>query len=309
MNFKLIKNQMAPKHLLIGLFFCFACSSKKESTLDVVAYKAEIEKWHAERVDNDLKGPHGWLNLAGLFWLNEGFNTFGSGDTNDILFPKGKIDEQAGTFVVKNGEVTLQAQPGVEIKIDTTLISSQVIYSKDMERAPLLKHGMLEWLVISRGGKLAVRLRDLDSDAVKNFHGVERYPVDPMWRIEGKFQKYDESKTIDITNILGQTYPQPNPGLLIFNIGDKEFQLDALSEGGPEYFIIFGDQTNEHETYPSGRYMYVEPEDENGNVVIDFNKSYNPPCAFTEFATCPLPPKQNVLDVAITAGEKNFGDH
>ena len=300
---------MTRKYLLIGLLFCFACAAKKDKALDVEAYKAGIEEWHSKRVNNDLKGPQGWLNLAGLFWLNEGFNTFGSGDSNDIIFPQGKIEEQAGTFVVQKGEVTLQVQPGVEIKIDTTLVSNQIIFSEDMENTPVLRRGSLEWLVLSRGGKLAVRLRDLDGDAVKNFPGVERYPVDPAWRIEGKFQKYAESKTIDITNILGQTYPQPNPGLLIFNIGGKEFRLDALSEGGPEYFIIFGDQTNEHETYPSGRYMYVEPEDEEGNVVIDFNKAYNPPCAFTEFATCPLPPKQNVLDVAITSGEKNFGKH
>ncbi|MEQ8423787.1 MAG: DUF1684 domain-containing protein, partial [Cyclobacteriaceae bacterium] len=123
------------------------------------------------------------------------------------------------------------------------------------------------------------------------------------------FEKYDPPKSIDITNILGQTYPQPSPGALVFEIDGKEFRLDAIDEGGDEYFVIYGDQTNEHETYPSGRYMYVHPPDENGKVIVDFNKGYNPPCAFTAFATCPLPPKQNVLDVAITSGERNFGNH
>jgi uncharacterized protein (DUF1684 family) len=157
---------------------------------------------------------------------------------------------------------------------------------------------------------LGVRVRDLESAAVANFNGVDRYDVDPVWNVEASFEKYEPIKQISITNILGQTYTQPCPGALVFKIKDTTYRLDAIEDGTPgEYFIIFGDKTNEHETYPSGRYMYVKKEDENKKVVVDFNKSYNPPCAFTEFATCPLPPKQNVLNVAITAGEKNFGIH
>jgi uncharacterized protein (DUF1684 family) len=172
-----------------------------------------------------------------------------------------------------------------------------------------MEHGSLLWFVIKRDDQYGVRLRDHESDGVKNFHGIERYPVDVSWRIEARFEKAEPGKTIDITNILGQTTPNPCPGTLVFDIDGKEFRLDAILEGGPDLFVIFGDDTNEKETYPSGRYIYVNPPDESGKVIIDFNKSYNPPCAFTAFATCPLPPRQNVLPVRITAGEKNYAHH
>jgi len=286
----------------------WSCSTKKDGHLDPAEYKKEIDAWHAQRVEVDLKGDHGWLNLAGLFWLKEGFNTFGSDSSNDLIFPMNRIAANAGTFVLQQGKVTLQAEPGVKVKQDTVDVSELLVFESGM-RPPILLHGALEWTVIERNGKYGVRLRDLESEAVTHFTGVDRFPVDPSWRIEGHFEKYEDSRSIEVTNVLGQTYTQPCPGSLVFEIEGKEFRLDAIDEGSDDYFIIFGDRTNERETYPSGRYMYVSPPDEQGNVVIDFNKSYNPPCAFTEFATCPLPPKQNVLDVAILAGEKNYGDH
>ncbi|MEQ9289738.1 MAG: DUF1684 domain-containing protein, partial [Cyclobacteriaceae bacterium] len=157
---------------------------------------------------------------------------------------------------------------------------------------------------------LGVRVRDLESEAVKNFTGVERYPIDPVWRVEATWEKYEPIKYIDITNILGQTYQSPCPGALVFTIDEVEYRLDAIDDGTEgEYYILFGDKTNETETYPSGRYMYVKYPDEAGKVIVDFNKGYNPPCAFTEYATCPLPPRQNALNLTITAGEKNFGHH
>lgn len=292
----------------VGLIMLLGCSSKKETAIDLEAYTTEIDSWHANREKN-LKSDNGWLNLAGLFWLNEGFNTFGSAATNDVVFPEGKIDANAGTFVVQQGRVTMEVVNGVEIFKDSIPVSSELIHIPDSSYYPILSHGSLRWLIIDRSGKLGVRLRDVESEAVANFTGVDRYPVDPIWRLEAEFERYDPPKQIDITNVLGQTYQQPCPGALVFRIGDKEYRLDAIDEGGDEYFIIFGDATNENETYPSGRYMYVKQPDANGKIVVDFNKGYNPPCAFTEYATCPLPPRQNVLDVAITAGEKNFGDH
>lgn len=294
---------------LIGLIFT-NCSPKKEHQIDVVAYQNEVNAWHANRVEKDLVGANGWLNLAGLYWLNEGFNTFGSASTNDIVFPEGKIAANAGTFVVQQGKVTMEVAKGVNILKDSTEVLSEVIHYPDSSYYPLLNHGSLQWLIIDRSGKLGVRLRDLESKAVANFAGVDRYRVDPVWRIEASFEKYEPIKQIAITNIVGQTYTQPCPGALVFKIDDKTYRLDAIDDGTEgEYFIIFGDKTNEHETYPSGRYMYVKKQDEGGNVIVDFNKAYNPPCAFTQFATCPLPPSQNVLDIAIKAGEKNFGTH
>lgn len=291
------------------LFLMVTCNSKKEGTIDLVSYKNEIEAWHAKRVENDLKGDRGWLNLAGLYWLNEGFNTFGSAPTNDVVFPEGKIDANAGTFLVQQGKVIMNVSKGVEIFKDSIAVSSEVIHFPDSSYYPQLSHGSLQWLIIDRSGKLGVRLRDLASEAVANFTGVDRYPVALDWRLKASFIKYEPVKQIDITNILGQTYQQPCPGALVFKIDGNEYRLDVIDEGGDEYFVIFGDKTNEHDTYPSGRYMYVQQPDADGNVIVDFNKTYNPPCAFTAYATCPLPPKQNLLDVAIEAGEKNFGKH
>lgn len=294
---------------LFILFLITACNSKKESVIDVASYQNEIEAWHANRVENDLKGDRGWLNLAGLYWLNEGFNTFGSTPTNDVVFPTGKIDANAGTFLVQQGKVIMNVADAVEIMKDGVTVTNEIIHIPDSSYYPLLSHGSLQWLIIDRSGKLGVRLRDLESEAVANFKGVDRYPVDLTWRMEAYFEKYTPIKQIDITNILAQTYQQPCPGALVFSIDGNEYRLDVIDEGGEEYFVIFGDKTNEQETYPSGRYMYVGQPDPEGKVLVDFNKAYNPPCAFTEYATCPLPPRQNILDVAITAGEKNFGNH
>lgn len=299
------------KYIPLSIFILIIrCSPKKENTIDLIAYENEVNAWHANRVATQLVGDNGWLNLAGLYWLKEGFNTFGSDPANDVVFPEGKMVPNAGTFVVQQGKVTMEVNEGVEIMKDSIRVNHEVIHIPDSSFYPVMSYGTLEWLVIDRSGKLGVRVRDLESEAVKNFTGVERYPIDPKWRVEAKWEKYEPLKHIAITNILGQTYQSPCPGALVFTIDGVEYRLDAIDDGTEgEYYILFGDKTNETETYPSGRYMYVKYPDGDGKVIVDFNKSYNPPCAFTEFATCPLPPKQNGLDLTITAGEKNFGHH
>jgi uncharacterized protein len=173
-----------------------------------------------------------------------------------------------------------------------------------------LSYESLHWVIIKRADAFGVRLRDYEADAVSKFEGVEQYPIDLNWRIEAKFIPYESSKTIAITNVLGQTTPNPTPGYLEFQIEGKTFTLDALgAEEDDELFLIFADETSGEETYGGGRYMYVKKADASGKVIIDFNKAYNPPCVYTPHATCPLPPRQNILDVAITAGHKNYGDH
>jgi uncharacterized protein len=288
-----------------------SCGVKKEAKppLDLAAYTSEIETWHQKRVE-DLMGPNGWLNLVGLFWLNEGINTFGSGEKNNIIFPKGKIPDRAGFFLLKQNTVTLEPAPDVKITSMGNPIKSAVVFHPDSARAIAQEYESLQWFIIKRDDKFGVRVRDFKSSGIEKFTGIERYPVDPAWRLEANFEKAaDSTRTIDITNVLGQTTPQKSPGSLVFTIEGKEYRLDVIKEGGEEYFVIVGDATNTKETYGAGRYMYVKKPGPDGNTFIDFNKAYNPPCAFTEFATCPLPPKQNVLDVAITAGEKNYGVH
>lgn len=295
------------------LFFLFIavmanCSPRtNESKVDASAHLQEIEKWHEERVTS-LKGPTGWLNIAGLFWLKEGINTFGSAPANDVVFPEGKIADRAGLFIVKNGVVTLDAVPQSDIKVNNEIITKHIVFDPDSAKAVVMKHSSLQWFVIKRDTKLGIRLRDFESKSLEDFTGIERFPVDMKWRREATFIP-TEGRTIEITNILGQTTPQPSPGKVVFTIDDKEYTLDALDEGGDEYFMIFGDLTNTKETYGAGRYVYIPKPGPDGKTVIDFNKAYNPPCAFTEFATCPLPPVQNRMNVAVPAGEKNYGHH
>jgi uncharacterized protein (DUF1684 family) len=298
---------MKKTYLFVLCFIFVTCSPGKrtEPALDLAAYKLEIDSWHAKRVE-ELKGPKGWLNLAGLFWLNNGINTLGSAESSNIIFPSGKIPARAGFYLVMEPIVTFEAAPGVNIQSKGTTVKKMIAFHPDSAKAPILEYGSLQWFVIKRDNKYGIRLRDFENPAVQAFKGIDRYPVDAAWRIMATFEKADASRRIPVTNVLGQTTLQESPGTLIFSIQGKEYHLDALDEGGDEYFMIFGDATNARETYGAGRYLYVKRPDVDGKTIIDFNKGYNPPCAFTAFATCPLPPKQNVMDVDITAGEKNY---
>lgn len=286
-----------------------ACTGNEKSTsgLNKEAYVAEIKEWQQKRNAYQVS-EEGWVNLSGLFWLKEGINTFGSGANNDLVFPEGRIAERGGFMLLKQDVVTIEAAPGVEIMLNDTMRSSGVVYHPDSARVTVA-HGSLRWFVIKRDDKYGVRLRDFENPLLKSFTPIEYFPIDPKWRIEGRIAWADSSRTIEITNVLGQTGQQRSVGTLVFEYEGKEYTLDALDEGGDEFFIIFGDETNARETYGAGRYMYVPVPKEGDRVIIDFNKAYNPPCAFTEFATCPLPPKQNVLPFAIPAGEKNYGTH
>ena len=293
-------------HYLFLAIAIMSCNSKKsnEVALDLNAYKAEIEQWHQKRIE-DLKSNNGWLNLAGLFWLNDGINTFGSDESNDIVFPKDKIPAKAGLLLLQNNTVTMTSLPEVEIMLNDKPVKTGVIFYPDSTRQPKLAYGSLQWFIIKRDNKFGVRLRDLKSTTLDEFHGIERYEVDPEFRKEAILEMPSTPKKIDITNVLGQTTAQNSPGTLVFKIKGKEYRLDALEEGD-ELFIIFSDPTNEKETYPSGRYLYANKPGADGKTILDFNKAYNPPCAFTPFATCSLPPPQNMLSLSILAGEKNY---
>ena len=271
-------------------------------------YRNEIEQWHSERIAS-LKAEDGWLNLAGLHWLAPGRNTFGSGEHVAIKFPKGSIPEYAGYFELTDGIVKMVVASGVNITINGAPIPQAIIFHKDSTRAPEMRCGDLKWNIIRREDKYGIRLRNLKAASVEHFKGIERFAVDDAWKLSAVLKPAAIAGGISITNVLGQTNTQASPGKLEFSIGGKKYTLDALDGGKDELFIIFGDETNGVETYPSGRYLYVKRPGPDGVVTLDFNKAYNPPCAFTPYATCPLPPRQNVLPVSITAGEKNYGDH
>lgn len=286
--------------------FC-ALPAMQTQAQTTVSYQQEIADWHVKRIQN-LKAPNGWLNLVGLYWLEEGENSFGSGLGNKLVFPDGAIPEEAGILERNGNTVRLIVRTNVEIKVNDKPVTEAVIFGQDSTRPAVVSYGSLRWTIIRRDDKIGVRLRNLESSEAAHFTDIDRYPVDSSWRISAVLQTGHQPQSIAITNILGQTNQQKTPGKLVFTIHNQQYTLDALEEGD-ELFIIFADATSGKTTYPSGRFLTVKKPGADGTTIIDFNKAYDPPCAFTSYATCPLPPRQNVLPFAVTAGEKDYGHH
>jgi uncharacterized protein (DUF1684 family) len=264
----------------------------------------EVEQWHQNRVET-LKGERGWLKLAGLFWIDQGTSTFGSDSSHPIVFPEGSIPENAGYFNFDGDLITFFPAEGVSILADNKAIETSVSFSVD--ESPEFTFGRLAWTFLQRDELTGLRLFDQESEVYKNFRGIERFPVDQQWRTVAKLIPYDETTSIPIVNILGQTSDVPSSGILEFELQGETYRLETLeASGGDRLFLIIGDHTNRENTYQGGRYMYVDNPGPNKTVVVDFNMAYNPPCAFSEFTTCQLPPPANRLSVAIEAGEKRY---
>lgn len=291
------------RYCLLALLV-WGCSQPKLTQQDIEAHEREVEAWYEKRIAN-LKAPNGWLNLVGLHWLEPGMNTFGSDSANALVFPKGKIAGRAGYFLLKDNVVNLVVNKEVVATVDTDTITSRVIFHPDSTRAQHVQVGDLRWNIIKRDTKVGVRLRDENAEALKTFTGIERFPVSAEYRLQASLERADSTNTIEITNVLGQTTPQRSPGTLVFEWQGKTYRLDALEEGD-ELFILFADATSGTETYGAGRFVYVKKPMGNEQVMLDFNKAYNPPCVFTPHATCPLPPRQNILPFPVRAGEKNY---
>lgn len=299
-----------------GLWLLAMLASVGWRTTDEPSYKAQIDEWHQNRLKS-LKSESGWLNVAGLFWLKEGENKVGGDAGSDISFPSGKAPVQLGAFQLANGTVTFTPASEAVVLVDRSaagtekpqpVLTTETIFSLESKKPVVLQHGSLRWFIIKRGNKYGVRLRDLESPLLSEFHGVDRYPVDESWKVKARLEVPSEPKTIPIMDVLGQISQYPLAGTLVFERAGKTYHLDAAGEG-EKLFILFGDPTNMHDTYGAGRFLYAAKAGSDGTTTLDFNQSINPPCAFTAFATCPLPPKQNKLALAITAGEKRYGEH
>jgi hypothetical protein len=274
---------------------------------DAAAYTREIAAWRAVR-EAELRKPDGWLTLVGLFWLEEGENHFGSDPRNRVVLPAGKAPPVAGTLVRHGEAVTLHGNPGAGLESDGHLVSGEVPLASDAKGKPTVVHlGSLSFYIIKRGPKLGVRVKDSKSPVLAAFHGVDSFPADPAWRVVAHFEPHTRPTTIPIANVLGQIENQPSPGTVVFERAGNTLRLDALDGGEGSLSLIFADATNGRETYGAGRFLDTDPA-RDGKVIVDFNKAYNPPCAFTTFATCPLPPRQNRLAIAVTAGEKKYGE-
>lgn len=294
------------RYIFCLLAFVLFVNCSNAQNAPSVNYIKQLDAWDAQRVA-ELKADNGWLNLVGLFWLDEGKNTFGSGSQNALVFPAGSIDENAGYFELTGNTVKLVTDKP-DIQIDGKPAGNIIIFSDDIQNVPVVSAGSLRWSVIKRADKIGIRVRDLKSPVPAAFKGIERFAADAHWVIPAKLDTTANSAGIMITNKIGQTTKQTSPGRLVFKISKKQYTLDVLDDGA-DLLVVFGDVTNGKATYPSGRFIDVKKPGADGLATIDFNMAYNPPCAFTDFATCPLPPAQNKLPIAVTAGEKNYRHH
>ncbi len=260
------------------------------------SYVDSILEWRREREER-LKADDGWLTITGLFWLKEGEQTIGSAPDNDIVLPAHSAPPRLGTIEHYPGKTILRwaetSRDPVVMKPDTTGEPTMVTV------------GDLTFWVIQRGDRYALRLRDRQSRLRKEFTGCHWFPVKPEYRIEARFLPYSEPKKIRVPSVVGIPEELESPGVVEFQLHGRTVRLTAVSAGDSLWFI-FRDATSGKSTYGAARFLYAEmPKD--GKVILDFNKAYNPPCAFTPYATCPLPPRENRLDVPIEAGEMTHG--
>ena len=289
---------VGPALILLGTAILSAGSGSSSATPDS-AYVKSFEKWKNEQTE-DLKAN--WLSLAGLFWLKPGANTFGSDASNMIVFPKGPA--LAGEFDVQGKDVTVKLLPDAHATIGGQATASAKLDPDTSGHPTRIDMGTLRFHVIVRGERVGIRVLDTDSAASRNFKGMMFYPLDLNYRVTAKWIPSDGKSTVEVPNVLGDVTAAPVPGVAVFNLNGQELRLTALGgDANTGFFFVFNDLTAKSDTYPGGRFLDTGPV-ENGTVVLDFNRAYNPPCAVTPYATCPLAPKENRLAVAITAGEK-----
>jgi uncharacterized protein (DUF1684 family) len=277
--------------LLSSLVMAQASVVRKDSVK--LSYEEEISAWHAKRIEG-LKRPQGWLALVALDWLQEGQNTLDS----------------LGTLTLTGGTVTFTVLPGVQAKVGGTTFTSGVLKTEGgKERPDRVEIGSKVFTIIKRGERFAVRMWDSNAETLKHFNGIDRFPVSERWRIEARWEPYASPKAIKVASVIpGYLEDYNAPGVAIFSIDGREYRLEPVGSGSETLFFIFADRTNGKESYGAGRFLYSDPP-KDGKVIVDFNKAINPPCAFTPYATCPLPPASNSLPVRIEAGEKSFADH
>lgn len=288
--------------LVIGLTAMSAACSDGGAALDLAQYEADNLRWRVERLEL-LKGPDGYLNLAGLFWLREGSTTIGSSPDSGIALPASAA-ARVGSLQVSAGGVRLQVVEGVAVYVSGQPIESILIADDTTDTPVTIEHASTAWTIIKRDGRFALRLRDFEHPAIAAFPPIEYYPLDPGMRVAARLQRFATPKILDVDTVIeGLGWHPASPGIVTFEIAGQELQLEAY-ESGDELFFVFGDLTSGRETYPAGRFLYAALPIEGDATILDFNRAYNPPCAFNDFATCPVAAPQNRLPIRIEAGEK-----
>ena len=264
-------------------------------------YEKKIEAWRVEREAN-LKADDSWLTVSALFFLREGTNSFGSSPRNDFTLPD-RVPAQAGVFELDDGTVTLRAAASGPLTVNGESVTTATLYPS--ERRATLTMGSVSLWVHRSGERLAIRVRDTESDIRKSFTGLDWYPVDERYRVRGKFTPHAEPITVKTMNILGDLETYTSTGYVTLTVAGSEVRMLPVNSGRRLWFIM-RDLTSSDETYAAARFLYADAPDADGWTTVDFNMAYNPPCAFNPHTTCPLPPPDNRLAVRIEAGEKTY---
>lgn len=291
---------------IFSIVLLFACSQKVVDMFpqNEEAYKQEILQWQKER-NRDIKSPKGWLSVVGLYWLQEGRNKIGSAPDSDILFPE-LADANVGDLYLEMGELYFRSNGNSKVEKNGKPFLEGTMFS-DARRAPTeLSHKSLYFYVIRRGTQFGLRLKNTLEEKRFKFQGIENYDVDSKYRLTASIkQPSSQADSILINDIAGIQTMYKIEALITIDLEGKKKDLIAFDGGKDKYFVIFSDKTNEKDTYGGGRFLYVDkPTSGSTFVKVDFNKAFNPPCAFTHYATCPIPPPQNHIHLNIKAGEK-----
>ncbi|HSN21304.1 MAG TPA: DUF1684 domain-containing protein [Usitatibacter sp.] len=286
----------------IAALLAFAAALALPALAADPAYVKDVEAWRA-RAEASLRKDNGWLTLAGRYVMKPGANTFGTGKGNDIVFPAGLGPARMGTITVEPGRVYVKLAPGLAMEKDGIPMTDKVMDTGG-ETRDWVSMGRAAFHVIEHNGTYVLRLADNGSANRKRFGGRAWYPVDESYRVPAKFVAYEPQRHIPIVNVIDEVSDEPSPGYVEFTLHGKRYRLDALGDDGGLFFV-FRDATAGDTTYGAGRFLYVPEKPASGaTVALDFNRAYNPPCAFNKFTTCPLPPKENILPARIEAGEK-----
>ena len=282
--------------LVFVLLFAAAAGAQTDHARTVREWR-NMHEWN-------LKSDDSWFSLAGIFWLKEGANTVGRGPKFDVQLTSSFKKQKFGTIYLKNGNAVLSVENGVEAFSSGEQISPLPLVSDVEQKQTVIRTGSQSFYLMKRGERFAIRLKDKNNPALLSFKGLKWFPIDERFRVTATFEPFPTPKILRIPNLLGDTYQMKSEGLLHFTLDGKKYTLQPVEENG-RFFIIFRDLTSKKSTYSVGRFLYASKSPDN-KIILDFNKAENPPCAYTEFATCPIPPPQNRLPFSLNAGEKRY---
>lgn len=279
---------------------------------EVERHRHAVQSVRAQR-DASLRDPMGWLALVGLHWLRPGAQRFGADPGGEIVLraEEGALPPLAGVLALTGGEVRVHPQAGAPLTISGEPVPDGLRLVDDDEGDPtILELASLRLYLIRRGeGRLALRVKDVAASALRTFSGLDHFPIDLRWRVAARLVPAVPGSTIKVPDIVGDVLDEPTPGDVAFELDGRRHRLHALEAQPGHLWLIFGDATNGRETYGGGRFLVSGPVEPDDSVEIDFNLAYNPPCVFSPFATCPLPPEGNRLAVSVEAGERTWGAH